>query len=301
MNALRKLLEAERYHSFISRDSILQTVVEGYSGMTELDHDKGTMDYDLCESLSELESKIDSGAAAGRPMFAYTQPQNIHISVINRQGAKSIDGLSYPGFYAPYASRMRRMDSCFGKFVGFLKRKNIYDSSIVILTADHGDSLGEQGRWGHAYTIYPEILRIPLILHVPESVRRGLDVNTREVAFSTDITPTLYYLLGHKPKPLGEMFGKPLFTETPEERVVFESKHYMVASSYAAVYGLISRNGNDLFVADAVNQKEMFFDLTSDSSSESSVSRPDSALYENHLRDKILALNKFFRYTPPTR
>ena len=30
-----------------------------------------------------------------------------------------------------------------------------YERSIIVLTSDHGDSLGEDGRWGHAYTVFP--------------------------------------------------------------------------------------------------------------------------------------------------
>ena len=43
--------------------------------------------------------------------------------------------------------------------------------SIVVLTTDHGDSLGEDGNWGHGVTIYPEVVRIPLMIHVPERLK----------------------------------------------------------------------------------------------------------------------------------
>ena len=46
------------------------------------------------------------------------------------------------------------------------KQRGLYDDSVVIVTADHGDSLGEDGRMGHAYTLYPEIVRIPLLVHL---------------------------------------------------------------------------------------------------------------------------------------
>jgi membrane-anchored protein YejM (alkaline phosphatase superfamily) len=70
-----------------------------------------------------------------------------------------VDKESYGAFYAPYASRLRRIDTCCGEFIADLKARGLFDRSIVILTADHGDSLGEQGRMGHAYTIFPEILQ----------------------------------------------------------------------------------------------------------------------------------------------
>ena len=92
---------------------------------------------------------------------------------------------------------MRRIDGCFGAFVAYLKQHGRYDNSIVIVTADHGDALGEQGYWGHAVWLFPEIVRIPLIVHVPAALRQTVTTDLTRLAFSTDIAPTLYALLGH--------------------------------------------------------------------------------------------------------
>jgi hypothetical protein len=295
MNALQKLLEADGYHAFVTRDSILQTVVSPSPNLTELDQSIGGMNYDLCTSLDELGQKLASQPTNHPPLFAYTQPQNIHISVINREGAKPIDGANYRNFYAPYASRIRRLDGCFGKFVDTLKSRGLYDNSIVILTADHGDSLGEQGRWGHAYTIYPEIVRVPMIVHLPAALA-NLYSNPKGVAFSTDITPSLYYILGHKPIVNDAMFGRPLFTERPGEQAAYMKDTYLVASSYGAVYGILSGDGKSLFVSDAVNYKDYAFDLTSNDVGGSSVNSSTKTKYEKMIREGILAINRFYHY-----
>jgi hypothetical protein len=54
MNALQKLLAAEQYKSFISRDTILQVMVPQWPGFEELDKGRANMDFDLCTSLEEL-------------------------------------------------------------------------------------------------------------------------------------------------------------------------------------------------------------------------------------------------------
>jgi phosphoglycerol transferase MdoB-like AlkP superfamily enzyme len=295
MNALQKLLETDGYRSFVTRDSILQTVVAPSPNLTELDQGIGGMNYDLCTSLDELEQRLTTQPANHPPLFAYTQPQNIHISVINREGAKSIDNANYRNLYAPYASRLRRMDGCFGKFVDTLKSRGLYENSVVILTADHGDSLGEQGRWGHAYTVYPEIMRVPLIVHLPAALI-SLYSNPRSVAFSTDITPSLYYLLGHKPTAIDPMYGRPLFTERAGEQAAYQRDDYLVASSYGAVYGILSGDGRSLFVSDAVNYKDYAFDLTSNDVGGSSVNSSTKAKYEKKIREGILAINRFYHY-----
>ena len=296
MNSLQKLLETDGYHAFVTRDTILTTVVAPSPSLTELDESTANMNYDLCTSLSELERRLASQPPSHPPLFAYTQPQNIHISVINREGARPIDGANYRNFYAPYASRLRKIDGCFGNFVDKLKKLGIYENSVVILTADHGDSLGEQGRWGHAYTIYPEIVRVPLIIHLPPALRQGLAISTKAIAFSTDITPSLYYLLGHRPIVSDEMFGHPLFTERPEEQGQYRRESYLIASSYGAVYGILSGDGKSLFVSDAVSYKDYLFDLTTNDTGGATANSSTKTKNEEKIRKGILAINHFYKY-----
>ncbi len=139
-------------------------------------------------------------------LFAYTQAQNVHVSTITREGATVPPGVHFPGFYDPYASRLQRIDACFGKFIDYLEAEGLYDDSIVVFTADHGDLLGEEGRWGHAYNLNPEVIRIPLMIHRPSRACKGSRSTRKALAFSTDITPSLYRLLGYAPAALGAGF-----------------------------------------------------------------------------------------------
>jgi len=296
MNSLQKLIEAHDYQAFVTLDSILQTVVTPWPKLKELDLNVGTMDLDFCHSLDELSSNL--GAAQNGPVFAYTQPQNIHISVISRQGAKSIDNERYGSFYAPYASRLRRMDGCFGGFIQTLKTQGIYDNSVIVLTADHGDSLGEQGRWGHAYTIFPEILRVPLIVHLPKRWQQKYQSDPDALSFNSDITPSLYYLLGHRPIQNSELLGKPLFAEHREELYAYRHDNYLVSSSYAAVYGILSGEGRFLYTADAVNLKESWFDLSEAQPSARSATSSMRVTYEKMICEKIELISRLYKFPP---
>jgi hypothetical protein len=294
MNSLQKLVEAHDYQAFVTRDSILQTVVTPWPKLKELDSSSETMELDFCHSLEELTSNL--GAARNGPVFAYTQPQNIHISVIQRQGAKSIDNHEYRNFYAPYASRLRRLDGCFGGFIQTLKTQGLYDNSVVVLTADHGDSLGEQGRWGHAYTIFPEIMRVPMIVHLPVAWKQKYQSNPDALAFNSDITPSLYYLLGHRPIQNSELLGKPLFTEHREELNSYKHENFLVASSYAAVYGILSGEGRFLYTADAVNLKESWFDMSETQPSARYVTTSMRVMYEKMIREKIGLISQEYKF-----
>jgi hypothetical protein len=297
MNNLKKLVDTDGYQSYVSKDFVLNAIVGPWPSLIELDNGIGTMSYDFCSTLKELTGKLSQRSDSSRPIFVYTQPQNIHISVINREGQSVPPGESYPGFYAPYASRLRRIDGCFGGFVQYLKTTGLYDNSSIILTSDHGDSLGEDGRWGHAYTLFPEILRIPLIVHLPRALRVQLSYDARRVAFLADITPSLYYLLGHKPIIRDVVLGRPLFTAKAEEGVPYLQDSYLVVSSYGPVYGILKDNGRSLFVADGVNYQEYLYDSAQNPLDTSEpVTTALRTQYDELIRRDVFAINRFYKF-----
>jgi hypothetical protein len=300
MNALQKLLDADRYRLYLTRGEILDTLLGPSSEVVRLSKDVPEMDFDLCTVTAELEQRLTESAEPGRPVFAYSLPQNLHVAAINREGQSVPAGESYPGFHAPYAARVRRIDACFGRFIDFLKRTGLYDDSIVVLSTDHGDMLGEDGKWGHAYTLSPEVLEIPLILRVPAALTRGLDLDTRTIAFLSDLTPTLYYLLGHRPILRSDVTGRPLFTESAEERNVYLQPSYLVASSYGPVYGLLRNNGTSLYVVDGINFNDRLYDLSRRSpENRQPVTEAMRSESQRLIRDHILELGRFYGFWHP--
>jgi len=300
MNSLQKLLEFEQYQQFITKDEILGLIMAPSKLVTELDAGRPTMSCELCRSLAELQTKIGEAKAANRPMFAYTQPQNIHVSVINREGRSVPPGESYPGFDAPYASRVKAMDKCFGEFIEFLKSSGLYDNSIVILTSDHGDSLGERGLWGHAYNVVAETVRVPLIVHLPPAMR-SLSLDQNAPVFLTDITPSLYYLLGHRPIARNQVFGRPLFTVTTEEQAPYLRNSYLIASSYGPVYGLLENSGHSLYVADAVEYSDHLYEWQDRGSSSDLVTPEIRADRQQRIRDDVNEINRFYNFGSETQ
>jgi len=262
MNALQQLLQGEHYQAFVSKDHILQRLLAPWPDLTELDRGRNASDYDACRTLAELGDDLARRDRSDpRLLFAFTQPQNVHIAAITREGGTVPPGERYPGFFEPYASRVRRLDACFGGFLDVLRREHLYDDSLIILTSDHGESLGEGGRWGHAYTLFPEVLKIPMIVHLPEWLR-GASADPNQIAFSIDLTPSLYYLCGRRPLAVNPLFGRPLFTDRPDEATPYLRERYVVTSSYGPVYAVISDRGRSLYIADGVSNREFAFDMT---------------------------------------
>jgi arylsulfatase A-like enzyme len=80
--------------------------------------------------------------------------------------AKLVDAL--------YDGEVASTDAALGRLVDWLKEKNLYQDSLIIVTSDHGEELLERGRLGHMHTLYQELLHIPLIIKFPNGQHRGL-------------------------------------------------------------------------------------------------------------------------------
>ncbi len=259
MNALARLLTHEQYAQWISMDNILDVILPATPAQEPLDTHLSVRDFGLCRTLDEVRSRLRDRAPDAAPVFTYSLPQDIHVSVITREGAQPVDSERYDGFYAPVASRVRRFDACFGAFIDDLKASGRYDRSLVIVTSDHGDSLGEEGRFGHAYTLYPEIVRVPLLMHVPAAMRDRFEWDPRAPAYTTDLTPTLYRLLGHQPVAPQPFFGESLARLPGEPPGPVRDR--MVAASYGSVYGALLNGATRLYVADAIQRRELAFEI----------------------------------------
>ena len=295
MNSMQTLLRAQGYDGLVSVDPILDKILEPAGWVTDLDHGRQAGDIELCQSLGTLRDQLSARHDPSAPVFVYTQPQNIHIATIARDGRTAVDEGQYDGFYEPYASRLRQLDRCFGSFIDYLKAEGLYETSVVILTSDHGDSLGEGGRFGHAYTIFPEILRIPLVMRVPKELTAGLGVDPAGLAFSTDVSPTLYTLLGFAPEGKGPGFGRSLFTRRADERRDYVSADHLVASSYGPVYGLISDQGRSLYILDGVNYRDYLYDLTTESNTSSTeISADQRRAARDTIRQMLDELNDWY-------
>lgn len=92
----------------------------------------------------------------------------------------------------PYAGEIAYTDDCIGQVIGKLKELGIYDSTLLIITADHGEMLGEHGEDEHTYFIYEAAIRVPMIIKVP-----GQDnpLTIAEPVGLVDIVPTVCSLL----------------------------------------------------------------------------------------------------------
>jgi arylsulfatase A-like enzyme len=298
VNNLEKLAAIDGYQSFVTVDSTLRVLLDRSDDLVRLDEEAAQWtDIDLCSTVNDAEAKISQRSNPSRPIFLFTQPQNIHLLTVYKRHAGLLH--TKEAIVRAYAEDLRRMDGCFGSFMGFLKSKNLYDNSIIVLTADHG----EFGHDSHATSVEPDILRVPLIMHVPKKIRDNYYYDTSKLIFTIDITPTLYYLLGHRPIRNDEVLGRPMITESREESLPYERSTYLLASSYAPNYGMIDGQGQTFFSFDDGKHTQALYDLASDPHGDRNlltpeVAKSDDQAIHNHIAQISRAYN--FHYQPAT-
>jgi arylsulfatase A-like enzyme/Flp pilus assembly protein TadD len=142
----------------------------------------------------------------------------------------------------PYEGEVAYVDSALGKFFDYLDQSNLMDETLIILTADHGESLGQHGERTHGYFAYNATLWVPLIIYYPAVKPGRID----QSVCHTDIFPSVCDILGmEKPSPLHglsllpPMKGKKL----PERLIYFESLYPFYSRGWAPLRGFIQDEG----------------------------------------------------------
>lgn len=96
----------------------------------------------------------------------------------------------------PYAGEIAYVDHCIGLIILKLKDLGLFDSSLIIVTSDHGEMLGEHGEQYHSYFIYQSAIKVPLIFKFPgQSESREIT----DLVGLIDIVPTVCGLLDIEP------------------------------------------------------------------------------------------------------
>ncbi len=111
-------------------------------------------------------------------------------------------------YISRYDAEIRMADDALRDIAGLLEKAGALGSAIIVVSADHGEYLGEHGRWFVHDDLYSQSLMIPLVFSGPGVPRGG---KTDSFAESIDVAPTLLALAGIEPP--ASMMGKKLFSE----------------------------------------------------------------------------------------
>ena len=94
-----------------------------------------------------------------------------------------------------YDAEVAHADERFGKLVTALKKRSLFDKTVIVLTSDHGEEFYEHGGWEHERTLYWESVNIPLVIRFPSSMGiagRRIEAYVQGI----DVAPTVLATLG---------------------------------------------------------------------------------------------------------
>jgi len=125
----------------------------------------------------------------------------------------------------PYLGEIAYTDHVVGRLTTWLREQGLLERTVVILTADHGESLGDHGEATHAYFVYDATTHVPLIVRTPWSLRgrRSLQVS------GVDVMPTALDLVGLPPEPGidGRSLARAMLgPDAAEDRVAYSETYF---------------------------------------------------------------------------
>ncbi|MEQ1504094.1 MAG: sulfatase [Myxococcota bacterium] len=74
---------------------------------------------------------------------------------------------------ANYDAALTELDDATGDLLDDLEARGLLDDTIVIVTSDHGENLGDHGLWEHRYSIHQTMLHVPLVVSYPRALAPG--------------------------------------------------------------------------------------------------------------------------------
>lgn len=122
---------------------------------------------------------------------------------------KQLEDMGYPGYEAHiprirsnYYGMLRLIDDQMKRLTDYLKKNNLYDNTVLIFVADHGDLTGEYGLIKKGVGVPDCLARIPMVWHGPGIVKNKKP-HAAHVS-NVDIMPTICDIVGY-PLPDGTM------------------------------------------------------------------------------------------------
>jgi arylsulfatase A-like enzyme len=93
-----------------------------------------------------------------------------------------------------YDGEIAYVDRRVGELARLLRQEGLLDDTVVVVTSDHGEAIGDHGFLDHKMNLYEELLRIPLVVRYPRAVPAGQRIG--QPVMLQDLFPTLLELAG---------------------------------------------------------------------------------------------------------
>ena len=154
-----------------------------------------------------------------------------------------------------YDSEIAYCDLHIGRLLDRLRTLDLYDETLIIFTADHGEEFYDHGLLGHARTLYNEVINVPLIVRIPG---RGSAAVERPVAL-LDLFPTVLEALDIS--VTHSLAGTSLLAPPAEDAPV-PAPIFSETSRTRELRGVVS--GHHKLIVNLETGRQQLFDLAAD-------------------------------------
>ncbi|HEX8790074.1 MAG TPA: sulfatase-like hydrolase/transferase [Polyangiaceae bacterium] len=162
--------------------------------------------------LTDAAERLLEGNAGSGHFFLWVHYFDPHLQYVAHDGAPDFTDPAHPQgwrMHAAYDGEVWFTDQQLGRLLDYARAQPWWKDTVVVVTADHGEALGEHGiNFQHGWEIWEPLMRIPLVFRVPGVQAHRVPVKRSAV----DIVPTILDLLRVQAKP-GELSGQSMLAD----------------------------------------------------------------------------------------
>ncbi|MCB9675473.1 MAG: sulfatase [Alphaproteobacteria bacterium] len=151
-----------------------------------------------------------------------------------------------------YFDEIKHMDKKLAPFVAWLKSEGLYDDTLIVLTADHGEEFGEHGGFWHGTTLYEEQIHVPLVVKLPKNAHAGARVGWQ--ARLVDVAPTIATAMGVQVKDEWGWMGSDLVAQVQLDAEIAELEKRELDDARKTVDELSEQRDAGLLGADQLDE-----------------------------------------------
>jgi arylsulfatase A-like enzyme len=135
----------------------------------------------------------------GRPFFAFLNYMDAHVPYGTPPEWEQRFVADPDPRVNRYDAALAALDSQLGVLFDSLTARGVLNNTVVIVTSDHGEHLGDHGIDDHANSLYAQLLRVPLVVRFPGRVPNGRRID--QAVSTIDLAPTILDLAGLPANP----------------------------------------------------------------------------------------------------
>jgi arylsulfatase A-like enzyme len=178
---------------------------------------------------------------------------------------------------ALYRGEIQYLDENFGKLLAKLDAEGLYDDTVIVLTADHGEEFAEHGGFWHGLTLYDEQIHVPLLIKWAKNGDRARPGAESGIARLIDVGPTILGVAGIDiPDTMqGIDLRVPFASRLEKDQQVYSEEDHE-----GNILWSIRTEDEKLIIANANNPRGLpereYFDVSGDPAEQDPYSDPDA-------------------------